>query len=90
MSFPKYGHVKDSIDKGMDPLGEVRARIGQYRATGNTEWLMDAANYLMFEFMHPSHEDAHYRSTDSAESKGRVMRDGTVSSKHADQMDGDL
>lgn len=89
-SFGKYGHIKDSVEKGMDPLAEVRARINKYRDTGNTEWLIDAANYCMIEFMHPSHDNAHFRATDSSESDGRAMRDGTRHSKHADRMDGDL
>lgn len=90
MSFPKYGHVKDSVEKGMDPVKEVRNRLSEYGATGNTEWLMDAANYCMIEFMHPSHPEAHFRATDSSESKGRAMRDGTRHAKHADQMEGDI
>jgi len=90
MSYPKYGHIKDSVEKGMDPLAEVFARLRKYRETGNTEWLIDAANYCMIEFMHPSHDDAHFRSTDSGESDGRAMRDGTRHAKHADQMGGDL
>lgn len=31
----------------------------------NTEYLLDAANYLMFEFMYPQHPKAHFRATDS-------------------------
>jgi hypothetical protein len=89
-SFPKYGHIKDSVERGMDPLAEARNRLGLYRSTGNLEWLMDAANYIMIEFMHPSHEDAHFRATGSNESPGRAMRDGTRHSKHADRMGGDI
>jgi len=89
-SYPKYGHIKDSVEGGMDPETEAHARIRKYHATGNTEWLIDAANYCMIEFMHPSHDNAHFRPTDSAESDGRAMRDGTRHSKHADQMRGDL
>lgn len=44
--------------------------VDKYRETGNTEYLCDAANYLMFEFMFPSHEKAHFRATDSKESAG--------------------
>ena len=39
-------------------------------ATGNTEYLCDAANYLMFEFMYPQKEGAYFRTTDSGESAG--------------------
>ena len=90
LGYRKYGHIAESVEKGMDPATEAISRIRQYQRTGNTEWLMDGANYCMIEFMHPSHKDAHYRPTDSDESPGRAMRDGTRHSKHADEMGGDL
>jgi hypothetical protein len=74
----------------MDAPKEAKERISKYLATGNTEWLIDAANYCMIAFMHPVHPDAHFRATDSGESPGRAMRDGTRHSKHADQMEGNL
>lgn len=40
----------------------------KYRETGNTEYLLDAGNYAMFEYMYPQHEKAHFRATDSSES----------------------
>lgn len=46
--------------------------VEKYQETGNTEYLVDAANYLMFEFMYPQHEKAHFRATDSGESAGIV------------------
>lgn len=42
--------------------------VDKYIEMGNTEFLCDAANYLMFEFMYPQHEKAHFRATDSSES----------------------
>ena len=33
---------------------------------------MDAANYLMFEFMYPQHPKAHFKATDSKDSSGIV------------------
>lgn len=90
VSFHKYGAVKASIEKGMDPIASAIDRIRQYQRDGNTEWLMDAANYLQFEFMYPSHENAHFRATDSDESPGRLMTDTTRHSKHESQMGGDL
>lgn len=39
-------------------------------ALSNTEYLCDAANYLMFEFMYPQREGAFFKSTDSGESAG--------------------
>lgn len=77
MSYPKYGSIKAYPLKA-DALQNLQGRLDKYRETGNTEWLIDAANYCMIEFMRPSHPDAHFRSTSSDESPGLVRRDGTV------------
>lgn len=90
VSYHKYGAVKDSVEKGMDPMASARDRMRLYERDGNTEWLIDAANYLQFEFMFPSHDNAHFRPTDSDESPGRLMTDTTRHSKHANQMGGDI
>lgn len=39
---------------------------------GNTEYLMDAGNFAMIEFMHPRIPGAHYKPTDSDGSPGRI------------------
>lgn len=52
--------------------------IRHRRTTGNTEYLMDAANFAMIEFMHPALPDAFYEPTDSDGSTGRVRNEGTV------------
>ena len=44
----------------------------KYNSTGNTEYLVDASNYLMFEFMYPQHPKAHFKATDSKDSAGIV------------------
>jgi hypothetical protein len=43
---------------------------------GNTEYLIDAANYCMIEFLYPKHPDAFFRPTDSDESNGRQWNNG--------------
>lgn len=48
------------------------------RTEGNTEYLMDAANFAMIEFMHPRLEGAHFEATDSDGSTGRVRNSGIV------------
>ncbi len=53
---------------------EVRHR----RDTGNTEYMMDAANFAMIEFMHPSIEGAHFTATDADGSTGRMTNTGVV------------
>ena len=42
--------------------------------TGNTENLLDAANGLILERLHPHHPKAHFRSQSSDESTGRVIK----------------
>jgi hypothetical protein len=39
---------------------------------GNTEWLVDASNCIMIEFMKPRHPNAHFEATSSKESPGRA------------------
>lgn len=69
ISFYKYGSVSDNFGMGLvDALGSHDLCIKKYMETGNTEYLCDAANYLMFEFMYPKHEKSHFKSTDSSES----------------------
>ncbi len=72
--FPKYGPLRDSYPGKIDSLATANERIRLYEKTGNTEWLIDAANQLMIEFMLPGHSEAHFRATDSDESPGLVHR----------------
>jgi hypothetical protein len=59
----------------VNALESLQKRIDKYIETGNTEFLMDAANFAMIEFMFPSHPSAHFRPTDSNESPGRAAYD---------------
>ena len=70
VSFHKYGPCKKST---ADMIGNIRARLAKYEATGNTEYLMDAANFAMIEFMHPKHPEAHFEATDDKGSPGLVF-----------------
>lgn len=60
LSFYKYGTAADNFGMGLVNALE----------TGNTEYLCDAENYLMFEFMYPQKEDAYFKATDTNESAG--------------------
>jgi hypothetical protein len=71
MSFYKYGPVADAYPDKINALSAMVARVNQYRRTKNTEFLMDAANFLMIEFMYPSESDASFSGTDSDASPGR-------------------
>lgn len=73
MSYYKYGTAKDNFGMKLTDAIENHDRcIKKYQETGNTEYLCDAANYLMFEFMYPQHPNAHFRATSSSESAGIV------------------
>lgn len=71
VSFHKYGTAKKNFgDHLVNALETMQMCVDKYKATKNTEYLCDAANYLMFEFMYPSIEGAFFKATDSGESAG--------------------
>lgn len=73
LSRLKYGSAKKNFINGnVQALKTMHLCLNKYIETGNTEYLCDAANYLMFEFMYPQHPNAHFRATDSNESAGVV------------------
>lgn len=76
----KFPHVTTGIDNAHRALLAYDApplRDGP-SGDGNLEHMIDGANYLMIEFMRPSHRDAHFTPTDSDGSLGYVLKDGTV------------
>lgn len=78
MSYFKYGAVADAYPKKVDAIGSLKMRLEKYAETGNTEFLIDAANFAMIEFMHPRHPEAFYKPTDSDESPGRAWNSGHI------------
>lgn len=79
VSWFKYGDVADAAGK-IDFIESLEKRIALYKETGNADWIIDAANFAMIEFMHPGHPDYHLRSTDSDESPGRKVIGGDFDS----------
>src|SRR4051812_4066752 len=65
LSMYKYGKVSDAYPSRINALDSLQKRIEKYRDTGNTEFLMDVANFAMIEFMHPSLPNTFYTPTDS-------------------------
>lgn len=82
VSFHKYGPLAQAYPDDVDAIKSLRQRLDKYRRTGNTEYLIDAANFAMIEFMRPAHPKAHFKPTDSRESPGRTLHDGRVTRKH--------
>lgn len=71
VSYHKYGPAEINFkEKLVDALKSAELCVDKYRKTGNTEYLCDAANYLMFEFMYPQVPNAFFTATDSKDSAG--------------------
>lgn len=47
-----------------DLLGGIQKKLASYADTGNTEALVDVANYALLEFTFPHHQQAHFRAAD--------------------------
>ena len=71
MSFFKYGALALAYPDRVDAVASLKKRLERYEETGNTEYLMDVANFAMIEFMRPRHPDAHFKAEDSKASPGR-------------------
>jgi hypothetical protein len=77
VSYCKYGAVAEAYPARVDAIASLKKRLDRYAEDGNTEWLMDVANFAMIEFMHPRHPQAHFKATDTYESPGRVWNSGS-------------
>lgn len=54
VSHYKYGPARDNFGSGrVDALATAELCIEAFKRDGNTEHLVDAANYMMFRFMFP-------------------------------------
>lgn len=72
MSYFKYGSAKKNFGEGrVDAIGSLELCIDKFKKTGNTEYLLDAANYAMFRYMFPMPGEF-FKATDSSESAGIV------------------
>ena len=78
VSYCKYGAVAEAYPVRVDAIESLKKRLDKYAQDGNTEWLIDVANFAMIEFMHPRHHAAHFVATDSDRSPGRVWNSGAV------------
>lgn len=71
VSYAKYGAVADAYPRKVDALQSLQVRLQKYAQTGNMEYLMDAGNFAMIEFIAPGQEGAYYAPTDASGSPGR-------------------
>lgn len=72
-SFYKYGKASINYNQNyIDAIESLKLRLQKYEETGNTEFLVDVANFAMLEFMFPKNPKAHYKASDSDQSPGIV------------------
>ena len=72
VSYYKYGAAKDNFGSGrVDAIGSLELCLEKFKKTGNTEYLLDVANYAMFRYMFPLPGE-YFKATDSLESVGTV------------------
>lgn len=83
VSFHKYGSFGDVFPDKAVGIEQVHQRLAKYLVDGNTEWLIDAANYCIIEALRPSNPKAHFKATTAEESPGRINTDGSVTLKGA-------
>ena len=73
VSYHKYGPAKQNFASvNVQAIPTMERCVEKYKDTKNTEYLLDAMNYLMFEFMWPQLPGAYFKATDSKDSAGIV------------------
>lgn len=71
-SYYKYGKASRNFLTGnVDAIGSLEKCLDKFKETGNTEYLLDVANYAMFRYMFPQ-KGEYFKDTDSNESAGIV------------------
>lgn len=60
----RYGRFQNQKESKFDNCGSAVQRIRKYVESGNTEYLVDAANLLMIEFEKGLHPNKHFGATD--------------------------
>ena len=72
MSFYKYGPARENFGGGrVDAVKTLELCLEAFKKDGNTEHMVDIANYAMFRYMYPM-EGEYFEATDSSGSVGTV------------------
>lgn len=74
VSYHKYGPIASAYPHKINALHSLEQRLRKYKETKNTEYLIDAANFAMIEFMLPALDGAYFAGTDDSGSPGRILR----------------
>ena len=71
VSYAKYGSIARHFAQGeADAFDGILKRLDTYVDTRNKEFLIDAANYCMIEFIYPCVPGTFFKPTDDSESPG--------------------
>lgn len=71
-SYTKYGPASKNYGEGrVDAIGSLELCLEKFKKTGNTEYLVDVANYAMLRYMHQMPGEF-FKATSSEESAGVV------------------
>lgn len=68
----RYG-LKVEQGARYDTVQALQARLKLYVETGNTEYLVDLANFCMLEFQDPAHPNAHFEAGDDNHEHAREL-----------------
>lgn len=60
----RYGAMNNPAKGSYDCIASAQRRLAAYLETGNLEHLVDVANLMLVEFVHPSHPNAHFAAAD--------------------------
>lgn len=76
MGCLRYGPMvwKKKNGNKWDLLGAINKKVGLYVKTGNTEYLVDAANYLLLEFECGEHPNKHFNALDDHSDHCKLKR----------------
>lgn len=71
----QYGSLEDRFPNEVHAIDTTIQRLQEYINTGNTAHLVDAANFIMIEFTHPSHPIAHMTPLQPGDTPEQILRD---------------
>lgn len=71
----EYGPLDTRFPEKVHAIETALSRMDAYVSSGNTAHLIDAANFLMIEFAHPSHPIAHMQPLGPGDSPEQILRD---------------
>jgi hypothetical protein len=73
VSYHKYGPVALNYGTGLcNAMENLKKRLDLYERTGNTEYLVDVANFARIEYTYPQHPSAHFDNLSESPGIGKI------------------